>query len=193
VSKSSETVARAKRRKSLRGVKSPKALGKIKSPVRRPSLTHGKGPEALAMVQAKFLTTLAKTGNVGASCRAAGVARSQAYIWRCEGEREYTESQLAQAEEFKKLWAEALEDAVDLLEKEAVRRGRDGYNKPIVYKGKVVGTYKEYSDRLLEILLKAHRRSKFGDRTELTGADGGPISTVRKVERVIVDPQEKKQ
>lgn len=122
-----------------------------------------------------FLATLRETGNVRASCEAAGIARSVAYGWRGENES------------FKELWVAAIEEAIDLLEEEAWRRGYDGVDKPIVYKGKVTTTYKEYSDRMLEILLKAHRK-KFREKVELTGEDGGPINVVKRIERVIVKP-----
>lgn len=36
-------------------------------------------------------------------------------------------------------------------------------------------TVTEYSDSLLAMLLKGNRRSKYGDKTEITGADAGPI------------------
>lgn len=181
------TVARAKSRKKK--PLSAKAISKL-TPHRMPQRVYSF--EETAKHKATFLATLAKTGNVGTSAKAARVSRGYVYrTWRCEGTvRQWTEAELAEAEEFKALWDEALENAIDLLEKEAWRRGAKGYDKPIVFKGRVVGTYKEYSDRLLEVLLKAHRRKKFGDKTEVSGPDGGPISTVRRVERVVVDPKE---
>ena len=48
-------------------------------------------------------------------------------------------------------------------------------------------TVRKYSDSLAQFLLKGYRRRKFGDKTELTGADGGPLSTVdetRKAARI---------
>jgi hypothetical protein len=38
-----------------------------------------------------------------------------------------------------------------------------------------VGTKTVYSDSLLALLLKGRRKKVFADRTELTGADGGPV------------------
>jgi hypothetical protein len=100
-----------------------------------------------------FLLALTNAGNVTAACRAAGIGKQTAYQWRQD------EPAFADA------WADALEEAVDGLEKEAWRRAVDGVDKPIVYQGVVTGTYREYSDRMLEILLKAHRPDKFIERT----------------------------
>ena len=70
-------------------------------------------------------------------------------------------------EAFAKLWDEAEQEAADKLEREAWRRGVEGVDKPIVYQGEVTGTYKEYSDRMLELLLKAHRGAKFRERADV--------------------------
>ena len=37
-------------------------------------------------------------------------------------------------------------------------------------------TVTKYSDPLLALLLKGRRKKVFADRTELTGADGGPVN-----------------
>jgi hypothetical protein len=146
-------------------------------PARRPS--YHRTPDDKATQMSKFLATLRETGNVRCSCNASGIDRTTAYTWRQENET------------FKLLWRNAIDEAIDLLEEEAWRRGYHGVDKPIVYKGKVTSTYKEYSDRMLEILLKAHRK-KFREKHEITGEDGGPISVVTRVERVIVKPGVKK-
>lgn len=108
---------------------------------------------------------LAETCNVSEAARAAGIGRQTAYDWR-----EADES-------FAAAWIEAEQAAADALEREAWRRGVDGIDKPIVYQGKITDHCREYSDRMLELLLKAHRPEKFRERvtTEHTGPDGGPI------------------
>ncbi len=100
-----------------------------------------------------FLATLAAACNVTAACRAAGICRQTAYQWR-EDDKAFAEA-----------WKGALEEAVDGLEKEAWRRAVEGVDRPIVYQGAVTGTYREYSDRMMEILLKAHRPEKYIERT----------------------------
>lgn len=100
-----------------------------------------------------FLTTLTAACNVTAACKAAGIGRQTAYQWR-EDDPLFAEA-----------WRDALEEAVDGLEKEAWRRAVEGVDRPIVYQGVVTGSYREYSDRMMEILLKAHRPEKYIERT----------------------------
>ena len=106
-------------------------------------------------VKAKFLTVLREHCNVSEAARACGIARQYAYEVR------------GRDEAFAKLWIEAEQEAADKLEREAWRRGVEGTDKPIVYQGEVTGTYKEYSDRMLELLLKAHRGEKFKERADV--------------------------
>lgn len=56
---------------------------------------------------------------------------------------------------FREQWDEALEMAVDFLEAEADRRGRDGWGEDVYYRGQVVGKRQRYSDRMLIFRLKA--------------------------------------
>ena len=93
--------------------------------------------------RAAFIAALRNSGNVRASCLAAGIARKTAYVWR---DRWAT---------FAAEWAEALEDSCDVLEAEARRRGMS------------------VSDRLLMFLLKAHRPEVFGDRAKLDITSAG--------------------
>lgn len=81
-----------------------------------------------------FLATLAETCNVSESARRAGIGRRTAYDWK------------AADPEFAAAWEDAEEQATDELEKVARQRAIDG------------------SDRMLEILLKAHRPEKFVER-----------------------------
>lgn len=75
----------------------------------------------------RFLAALRNSGNVRASCQAAGIDRRTAYRNR------------DQYATFKREWKGALEDACDILEAEARKRATQG------------------SDLLLIFLLKAHR------------------------------------
>jgi len=112
-----------------------------------------------------FLDVLRETCNVSEAARAAGIGRRTAYEWR------------AADPAFAEAWKEAEEIAADKLEREAWRRAVDGTDKPISFQGVITATYKEYSDRMLEILLKAHRPDKFVERSksEVTGPNGGPV------------------
>lgn len=96
----------------------------------------------------EFLRVLAETCNVSEAARAAGIGRQRAYEWR------------AADASFAKEWEEAEQTAVDKLEKVAWDRASEGL-----------------SDRMLELLLKAHRPERFKERVhnEHTGRGGGPI------------------
>ena len=112
-----------------------------------------------------FLETLARTGIVLVAAQAAGIDRPTTYVHR---ERH---------PDFAVAWDEAMEQATDLLEAEAVRRARDGIEKPVTVAG-CREVIREYSDALLIFLLK-HRRPQIfkppAIPVELTGKDGGPI------------------
>ena len=58
----------------------------------------------------------------------------------------------------------------------AHRRAHDGVDKPIVYQGVVTDTYKEYSDSLLQMLMKGYKKEKYADRKELSGSVGRPLT-----------------
>jgi hypothetical protein len=90
----------------------------------------------------KFLDVLAETCNVSESARQAGIGRRTAYEWRA------ADALFAEA------WNEAEQEAADKLEREAWRRAVEGTDKPVTYQGVITGTYKEYSDKMLEILLR---------------------------------------
>lgn len=105
------------------------------------------------------------------STRAAGMSRQAAYEWRTDDEA------------FAKDWADAEQEAADKLEREAWRRAVEGTDKPISFQGVITASYKEYSDKMLEILLKAHRPEKFTDRSkvDLSNTDGSLKPQVIKI------------
>lgn len=108
----------------------------------------------IARAREVFLQALRDTCNVSEACREAGISRPTAYAWR-------------ENAAFAAAWADAEQEAIDSLEREAWRRGRDGVDKPVVHQGVITTTFKEYSDRMLEILLKAHRPEKYRERQDV--------------------------
>lgn len=102
----------------------------------------------------KFLDVLRETCNVSEAANAAGVARRTVYEWRDADDA------------FRAAWDEAEQVAADRLEREAWRRAVEGTDKPVTFQGVITATYKEYSDKMLEMLLKAHRPDKFKDRVQ---------------------------
>jgi hypothetical protein len=119
----------------------------------------------------KFLQHLAECGNVKLSADAAGVGRRTVYTHRQSDK------------DFAAKWAEAMEDAADVLEAEAHRRAVAGCDEPVIYEGKLCGRYvdaqgrtvadntpgatlvpltvKKFSDTLLIFLLKGARPAKY--------------------------------
>ena len=111
-----------------------------------------------------FLKKLSELGNAEAAARCTNYTRA-GFSYRKK-----------QDPDFAKAWEDAMEVAVDKWEEEVIRRGVHGVEKPVLYQGKVVGAIKEYSDRMLELLMSAHRPEKYGkNRVEMTGKDGKPL------------------
>jgi hypothetical protein len=105
--------------------------------------------------QRAFLAAFVTTGTVVHGARAARVSRAVVYHWR------HTDS------DFNARFQEAVEDAADALEMEARRRAVDGWQEPVYYRGRVVGTVTKYDDRLLAMLLRARRPEVYGNRVEV--------------------------
>jgi len=118
-----------------------------------------------------FLTALGECGILSRAAEAAGVDR--ATVWR------RTQSD----KDFAELVDLAMEQAIDKLEAEARRRALDGVEEPVYQGGQWVGSKIVYSDSLMALLLKGRRKKVFADRTELTGADGGPVATADETTR----------
>ena len=77
------------------------------------------------------------------------------------------------------------------MEAETIRRAVEGVEVPVYGRGpgpnagsQVVGSVTKYSDRLLELMLRARRPHKFRDRvpTEITGAGGVPVKFTLKLD-----------
>lgn len=112
----------------------------------------GKTPAvALRIARARevILGELRKARSKSGACEEAEISTTQFYRWL----REDTE------------FAQAVEEAVlagrEALEDEAVRRGARGVRKAVYYQGDVVGYERQYSDRLLETMLRATNPEKF--------------------------------
>lgn len=114
-------------------------------------------------VRARFIARLSETANVTASAQAIAVSRVAVYEHR------------EKDPEFRALWDEAVNMAIDRLEAEAWRRGLEGWDEPVFQGGAQCGIIHRYSDRLLEILLRAKRPAEYRERMEHTGPGGGPV------------------
>lgn len=122
-----------------------------------------------------FLEVLAHSGNVTAGAKAAG--------WRYPT---IAERYRDEDPDFSCAWTDALRQAVDAMEEEARRRAVDGVDEPVYYKGENVGSVKKYSDKLLEMLLKANRPEKFRE-IEHTSTDKPGVLVVPRTSNEAID------
>lgn len=142
-----------------------------------------------------FLAALRMTGNVSEACRQARTFTAYAYTLRKNNP------------EFAAAWADAMDEAVDSLEKEAWRRAREGVSEPIMYQGEPCGVWvnragqrveqgtpgamfmplmtHRYSDTLLIFLLKGNRPEKYRDNVRVVQA-GDPAAPVAHAHSVDV-------
>jgi len=148
--------------------------------------------------KAIFLTALADLPVVSTACTAAGISRVSAY-----NERRTDKA-------FEAAWNEALEAGIDKAEAEGYRRAVTGYTEPLTHQGqisfeleqyqdedghakvryaldpagnKIPITIRKHSDQLLQFYLKGRRRGIYGDKQELTGADGGALAVVDETQK----------
>lgn len=117
----------------------------------------------LRPLQRRFLLCFEACDSITQAARWCKITRENHYLW------------LDSDEEYRKAFEIAQPRAWRAMEDEAVRRAHQGIKKAVRYKGKVVGFDTEYSDTLMNTLLK--RDPKFRERWsgELTGKDGQPL------------------
>lgn len=96
-----------------------------------------------------FFTAIENCHSVTTASAAAGYSKAVVYLWRKENA------------EFRQRWQDAKTICADLLEEEADRRGRDGIDQPIFFRGTQVGSKQKFSDALLLARLKAERPEKY--------------------------------
>jgi hypothetical protein len=73
--------------------------------------------------------------------------------------------------DFAKRWQEALDEAADILEKEAWRRAAEGTEEPVFHKGDICGHVRRYSDNLLMFMLKGMRPEKFREKVYVSTSE----------------------
>lgn len=116
-----------------------------------------------------------RTARVDLACAAAGIDRSTHYEWLRKFPAYAADIEAAR------------EQVAGLLEDEAIRRAYQGTMRPVTVAGQMV-MVTEFSDRLLEFLLKCRNRAVFGDRQILTGENGAPLNPARaEVDAVLAE------
>jgi hypothetical protein len=104
------------------------------------------------MWEPAFFAAFSEVGNVKEAAKLAGVSRMT--VWRHK----------TSDPDFAKKFADAEQEAMDVLEREAWRRATEGTDEPVFYKGDQCGTIKRYSDNLLMFLLRGGRPEKYRER-----------------------------
>ncbi|MBB5719610.1 hypothetical protein FHR23_002558 [Stakelama sediminis] len=99
----------------------------------------------LAVRKACFLEVLRQTGNVSRAAREAGLTSGTVYRHR------------ARFAKFAADWDAAINESLDTLEAELLERARNGVEKPVYFRGELVGSVRTYSDTLAMFMLKARR------------------------------------
>ena len=100
-----------------------------------------------AEVQRAFIEALADTGCVATACRMVGRSDSGAYALRRRPD----------ADDFRRAWDLALDQARRRLVDTAMSRAIHGWTTPVFYRGEQVGERRHYDNRLLLRLIDAKR------------------------------------
>ena len=146
-----------------------------------------------------FLDELTASGNVSGSARAVGVNSTTVYALRAKDADFAAAWEQALEDATDELEQEARRRAVRGVQEPVVYQGqltpvwkRDASGQPVLEVYDEAGntrpvqetdpdgrpvwlTVTKHSDALLALLLKGRRKRVFADRTEVTGADGGPV------------------
>lgn len=104
--------------------------------------------------KAAFLAAYVECGTISHAAKAAEIRR--------ETHHEWVRSDPVYAAAF----AEAKEQAVECLEREARRRAIEGVDEPVYQGGELVGYKRRYSDTLLIFMLKAEAPDKYKERMD---------------------------
>lgn len=117
-----------------------------------------------------FLKAYAQTANITKAAEAAKLDRGLHYHW-IDTNPKYQRRFLA---------AERM--AADVIESEAVRRATEGVMEAVYYQGRAVGAVRRYSDGIMLTLLRGFKPQKYAiQKTEITGADGGPVEIIQRL------------
>ena len=151
---------------------------------------------------------MADCANVSETARRCNITPWLMYYWKRRSEDGYPGYSIdmggmdddgnSLVAEFHEAWDAALEIGNDYLEQEAQRRAVAGYEEPVVHKGiqafvrdattgeleldengrPIPLTIRRYSDRLLEVLLKARRPEKFRENMKIEASITGGVLAI---------------
>lgn len=122
-------------------------------------------PKRTEVNDAKFFAALENGHSVRAACAASGYTRQVVYRWRKDAA-------------FDARWRMATTMGGDLLEEEADRRGRDGIDHPVYFRGQEAGAKRKFSDGLLLARLKAIKPEAYRERVVVQSDVPRPINVI---------------
>lgn len=98
-----------------------------------------------------FLAAFSQCGIISRAAELAKIDRSCHYEW-------------IKNPDYKKQFEEAEIKVANLLEDEAIRRAKEGWDEPVFYAGQQCGVIRKYSDTLLIFILKGLKPEKYRER-----------------------------
>lgn len=161
----------------------------------------------------RCITEMADCANIAETARRCNVTPWLMYYWKRRSEDGFPGYTLDMGglddegsplvAEFHEAWDAAVDIGNDYLEKEAQRRAVEGYEEPVVHKGiqafvrdpntgeleldgngkPIPLTIRRYSDRLLEILLKARRPEKFRENVKIEAEVTGGVLAIPQTDQ----------
>ena len=102
----------------------------------------------------KFLEILEKTGNISTAAAWVGVHRDTVYKAISRDENFAQRVEISKGRSLAK------------MEEAAIMRGVDGIDEPIIANGEIIGYKKKYSDKMLEVLMKANDPDRYGGKQQ---------------------------
>lgn len=102
--------------------------------------------------QKELVACIEKSANLSGSAAACGVTRDAVY------------KAMERDPSFRQEIHDAREKAAYSIEREIWRRGIEGVDKPVFFRGEQVSNVTEYSDRLLLALAKANMPNRYSER-----------------------------
>lgn len=123
--------------------------------------------EPLSVKQERFLRAYATSGaNIAVAAKVSGCDRTSHYYW------------LANDPDYPEKFRLAREEACDVVRAEIYRRGVMGIPRAKLYRGNVVLTEKEYSDRMLELLAKSMMPEEFRERVDVNQSGSQDVKVI---------------
>lgn len=105
-------------------------------------------------LQRAFLAGFVRAKGIRRAERLSGVARNTHYTWMKKDER------------YEECFRQAKKIVADDAEEEVFQRAFHGFYMPIIYRGKIKGWYKCYSDMLAMFVLRGVKRGVYGPNAE---------------------------